>query len=91
MNVQYLGMISSGRRGGGEGGVPFFLIVQISFWVRGVTWMGNQGFSGEAEGTMAFVDDLFLSFTVRPSFLVFFIGVPCRIRNLAFQRCRSGF
>ena len=40
---------------------------------------------------MAFVDDLFLSHSARPSFIYFFFGVPCRLRNLAVQGCGSGF
>ena len=40
--------------------------------------------------SMGFVDDLFLTLTARPSsYLVF--GVPCQPRNLAVQRCGSGF
>ena len=40
---------------------------------------------------LAFVDDLFLSVTARPSVPSFFLGVLCRLHNLAVQRCGSGF
>ena len=39
----------------------------------------------------AFDDDSFLSLTARPSVLSSFFGVPRRLRNLAVQRCGSGF
>ena len=40
---------------------------------------------------LAFVDDLFRSLKVGPSFLSFFFGVLRRLRNLAVQRCGGGF
>ena len=44
-------------------------------------------------GDMAviFLDFCFLPSTDRPPFFTFFLGIPCRLRSLADQRCGSGF
>ena len=42
-------------------------------------------------GDMAVVSLTFiLSLVDRPPFLPFFLGVPCRLRSLAVQRCENG-
>ena len=68
-----------------------YIVAQATFpelW-SGFRWLWRVPCYQVFGVAMAFVHEFFLSLTARPSFFHFFC-VPCRLCDLAVQRCGSG-
>ena len=64
----------------------------VTFWVLPFVFLPIHSRPARLlAGAWRFSLTFFLSLTDGPPFFPFFLGVPCRLRSLAVQRCGSGF